>query len=117
MRNAQIRILSGASTASVTGAAFDVNQVVSASFTIITGDALTAGTVKLQCSNDIVANNQRATFVPTNWSDIPNATSTVTAGVAPAIVVGNMAFSYIRAMFTQSGGTTTIAVNMNSLSC
>jgi hypothetical protein len=118
MRNAQVQILNAADTASVNGSAFDVNQAVSASFQIVCGDATAAGTVKLQVSNDIVSNGgDRKNFTPTNWSDIPNATSAVSSGVGPAIVIGNMCFSYIRAVYTRtSGGSTTIIVNMNYLS-
>lgn len=117
MRQAQVIILSAANTATVNGAAYDVNQAVSASFTIVNGDVSAVGTVKLQVSNDIVTNGNRATFIPTNWSDIPNATSALTAGVGAAIVVPNMCFSYIRAVYTRtSGGSTTIQVIMNYLS-
>ncbi len=117
MRNTQVKILSGVDSGNVTGAAFDVGQVVSASFTPVCGDATAAGTVKIQCSNDLVVNGNRATFVPTNWNDITNATSAITSGAGPAIVIGNMCFSYIRAVYTSSsGGSTTIVVNMNVLS-
>lgn len=119
MRQAQVIILNAANDVTRTGPKFDVNQAVSASFTIVNGDATAAGTVKIQCSNEVVTNNNRVEFVPSasSWVDIPNATATVTAGVAPAIVIPNMCFSYIRAVFTQSGaGSTTIVVTMNYLS-
>lgn len=118
MRNAQVLILSGADTGSITGSAIDVGQVVSASFMPVFGDATAEGTVKLQASNDLVANNNRATFVPTNWADIPSATSVIASGVGSAIVVNSMCFSYIRAVYTRSsGGSTTGTLLMNSLSC
>lgn len=119
MRQAIVQILNSANTATVTGNAFDVNQAVSASFTIVNGDITATGTVKIQVSNELVNNYDRSTFVPSNASfvDIPNATATVTAGVAPAIVIPNMCFSYIRAVYTRtSGGSTTITVNMNYIS-
>ncbi len=117
MKCSQINILSGADTGSVTGLAIDVNQAVSASFQVVTGDVTAAGTVKLQMSNDLTNGQNRNIFVPTNWSDIPSATSTVASGVGPAFVIANMAFSYIRAVYTRSGGgSTTIAVNMNVIS-
>lgn len=117
MRNAQVQILSGADTGDITGSAIDVNQVVSASFVPVFADATAEGTVKLQASNDLVANNDRKTFTPTNWSDIPNATSAVASGVGSAIVVANMCFSYIRAVYTRTGGgSTTGKVYMNELS-
>lgn len=112
MRQAIVQIMSAAATANITGTAFDVNQAVSASFVPIAGDAAVAGTIKLQCSNDIITNGA----APSNWADIPNATSVLVAGVGPAIVIGNMCFKYIRAVFTQTGGATTLKVNMNYLS-
>lgn len=117
MRQVQVQILSGDDSGNITGSALDVNQIVSASFAPVCGDNTAAGTLKLQVSNDLVSNNSRQNFTPTNWCDIPNATSTISAGVGPAIVIGNMCFSYIRAVYTRSsGGTTTLKVNMNGLS-
>jgi hypothetical protein len=105
--------MSGANTANITGSSFDVNQAVSASFVPICGDATAAGTLKLQCSADIITDGS----APTNWSDIPNATSAISSGVGPAIVIGNMCFKYIRAVYTRtSGGSTTLKVNMNYIS-
>lgn len=119
MRQAQVVILNAANDVSRTGAKFDVNQAVSASFTIVNGDVAAAGSVKIQCSNELIGNGDRFQFTPSasSWVDIPNATATVTAGIAPAIVIPNMCFSYIRAVFTQTGaGSTTIVVTMNYLS-
>lgn len=116
MRNSQVVILSGVATTSQTGAAFWVGQIVSASFVPVLGDVAGAGAIKIQASNDIPVGNPNQ-FTPTNWADIPNATSTAAAGVAPAIVIPNMCFAYVRAIFTRTGGTTTVAVNMNQLGC
>lgn len=117
MRNSQQTILSAIDTASQTGAAIDVGQIVSASFVPSFGDVTAAGTVRIQCSNDAPNARYLDIFVPTNWADVPNATSTIVAGVGPAIVIPNMCFSYIRAVYTRTGGgSTTIVVNMNQLS-
>lgn len=117
MRNAQIQILNAADTTTQTGAAIDVNQVVSASFCPVFGDVTAAGTVKIQCSNDLTLGQARRDFTPTNWNDIPNATSTIASGVGPAIIINSMNFSYIRAVYTSaSGGSSTVKVNMNVLS-
>lgn len=122
MKNSSVTILSGPSTGNITGIAYNVGQIVSASFVPASGaDATIAGTVKLQCSNDnpnsIGKGTQLGTaFVPTNWADIPNATSTIAAGAGPAIVVPNMCFFFIRAVFTRTGGTSSFQVIMNQLS-
>ena len=116
MRNAQIQVLSAVDTASQTGNAFFSGQWVSASFAPVFGDAAAAGTVKIQCSNDLPTGDPYK-FVPTNWCDVPNATSTIASGVGPAILIPNMAFGYIRVVYTRvSGGSTTVVVNMNVLS-
>lgn len=112
MRQAISQVLSGSAAGSITGLAFDVNQAVSASFCPATADATAAGTFKIQCSSDIITNGS----APTNWCDIPNATSVMVAGVAPAIVIGNMCFKYIRVVFTRTAGASTVTVNMNYLS-
>lgn len=119
MNNTQITMFNSNISDSVSsiGNIIDVNQIVSASFVPVFGDVTAAGTIKLQVSNDIPT-TYRQLFVPTNWADIPNATSTISSGVGPAIVIGNMAFSYIRAVYTKtSGGSTTIQVYANVLSC
>lgn len=113
MRQAIAQVLSGSAVGNITGLAFDVNQAVSASFCPATGDATAAGTFKIQCSNDIITVKGQA---PANWCDIPNATSVMVAGVAPAIVIGNMCFKFIRVVFTRTAGASTVTVNMNYLS-
>lgn len=115
MRNAQIEVLNADNTASRTGAAFFVGQICAASFVVVNGDATAAGAVKIQCSNDAPV-GPPVQFVPTNWVDIPNATTTIASGTGPAILIPTMAFAYVRAVFTRSGGgSTTIIVMMNSL--
>lgn len=117
MRNSQVVILSGVNSGSITGIAYDVNQIISASFQVVNGDATAAGTVKLQASNDVCSSGNRQNFTPTNWSDIPSATSTVASGVGPMIIIATMNFSFIRAIYTRtSGGSTTLQLQMNALS-
>jgi hypothetical protein len=112
MRQAIDVVLSGSAAGNLTGAAFDVNQAVSASFNPYTADATAAGTFKVQCSADIITNNA----APTNWCDIPSATSVMAAGVAPTILIPNMAFKYVRVVFTRTAGSGTVNVNMNYIS-
>lgn len=117
MRFLPVQMLNVVDTASANGPAIDSNQAVSGSFAPVLGDVTAAGTVKIQCSNDNPNGQYRNTFTPTNWNDIPSATSTITSGVGPAIVLPNMAFGYIRAVFTSSsGGSSTIVVNATLLS-
>lgn len=109
MRNAQINILSASDTINLTGSAYDVGQVVSASFHAYYDDATIAGTLKLQASNQ--TSYRREIYTPTEWVDIPNATVNTTAGSSGLITISSMAYSYIRAVFTvTSTGVQTIAV-------
>lgn len=107
-------VLSGADTGSLTGPAIDSNQLFIASFQAIFQDVSAAGTVKIQASNDECNDGYQASnFIPTNWSDIPSATSTVASGVAPLITVPNLCYRFIRVVYTRSsGGSTTMNVEM-----
>ncbi len=120
MRNVCATILSVSDVGSTNGAKVDANQLVSASFQVLISDASFAGSVKIQASNDpMTADSNRATFIPTHWSDIPNASITVTAGPvlsAQMIVIPNMCFSWIRAVVTETTpGIGVATVNMNAL--
>lgn len=113
MHKVNVNVLSGAATGSITGAKIDSNQLMAASFQVVTGDVAVAGTVKIQASNDICNDQyQPDQFTPTNWSDIPSATSTVAAGVGPLITINQLSYRWMRVVFTRTGGTTTINVNM-----
>ncbi len=120
MRNVCATILSASDVGSTNGAKVDANQLVSASFQVLISDASFAGSVKIQASNDpITSGSNRANFTPTNWSDIPSAAITVTAGPvysAQMIVIANMCFSWVRAVVTETTpGIGTATVNMNAL--
>ena len=110
MKQVYATILNANADASRNGTAWNTNQLVSASFQTITADTTASGTIKIQFSNDNPNPSGKGsvsgTFTPTNWTDIPNATATMTAGVTPGIVIPNMCFGYVRAVFTRSGGTT-----------
>lgn len=106
-------VLSGDATGNVTGTAIPASHLIQGSFQVITGDVAVAGTVRVQMSNDQDGSGDydAGSFTPTNWSDIPSATSTVTAGVGSPILLTTMAYRWIRVLFTRTGGTTTITVN------
>lgn len=117
MMNVTATILTAPDTAGATGAAINSNQLISASFQAICADITAAGSVKIQASNDSPPQGQLSTFVPTNWTDIPNATASVSAGVAPLILIPVCSFRYMRAVYAfTSGGSTTINVQMSAMS-
>ena len=115
MRNVPVIILNADDSKTETGAAQFVGQALQGTFVPTCGDNSAGGTVKIQGSNDAPVGNPFA-FVPTNWADIPSATSTIASGVGPAIAIQNLSYQYIRAVYTSgSGGTTTIIVSMSYL--
>ena len=112
MHFAQVKVLDVANNVTTEGSAFKVQRAYTASFVPTCGDNTAAGTLKIQGSNQIITDSSQ----PTQWADIPNASSAIASGVGPAIVIQNMCFAYIRAVYTRSsGGSTTIVVNMNYL--
>lgn len=116
MKNVNAIALSAADTASQTGDPIQADQLVSASFQAVFGDVTAAGTIKVQASNDpSTARYNSNNFQPTNWSDIPSATATVTAGVAPIIIIPNVVHEWLRVVYTRtSGGSTTVVVRMSA---
>lgn len=103
------------SAATFNGAQIDASQMYQASITSIFTDVASTGTVKLQMSNaPCTTGTQTQSFtVPSNsWQDIPNATSTVTAGVAPPIILPVVAARWIRVVFTRTGGAGTVTVTV-----
>lgn len=115
MRQVNTQVLSGADTATVTGAQIDANQLINASFHLLVGDATAAGTFKIQASNDICPVGQAAqNFVAANWVDIPNASVTQAAATQQALIsLTDMSYRWVRAVWTKTtAGTTTVVVNM-----
>lgn len=114
MKTVNANVLSAADTASINGPAIIADQLVSVSFQALFADTAAAGTVKIQASNDIPpAGNIPNNFVPTHWSDVASATSTVVAGVAPIILIPQISFRWLRVSFTATTvGTSTMSVNM-----
>jgi hypothetical protein len=77
------------------------------------GDSSAAGTVKLQASNDFSQAANIGNFQPTNWSDIPGATATVTAGATVLIPYTQLSYGWIRAVWTETTpGTSMITLNI-----
>lgn len=118
MRNGNFNVLSAADTADANGIQIDANQIIAASFQAVFGDATAAGTLKVQMSNDICNDRYQAnTFTVTNWTDIPNASASVSSGASVVISITQNCYRWLRVVYTRgSGGSTTINVNANILS-
>lgn len=107
------RVLTKADGSTTNGDTQDSQLWVAASFQVITGGVADGGTVKIQISNQIIPGYSPGATLPTvtNWSDLPNATSTVASGVGPPITVTNFSYRWCRAVYTKSGGTESIVVD------
>jgi hypothetical protein len=72
----------------------------------ITG-ASPGGTIKLQCSNDQGpgSGNNAGTFIPTDWSDIPNTTESISATGTVLIPSTEVCYRYIQVVYTTAGGS------------
>lgn len=111
-------VLSSSDGSSANGTVLDTQLWVNASFQIYTGGVADSGTVKIQMSNDPVAAGYSpgATLpTPTHWSDIPNASSTVTAGVAAPITLTNISYRWMRAVYTRVGGSEAVTVQVMAM--
>lgn len=87
----------------------DARQVYSLSLVLTSSSGTNAGTIKLQGSNDICAfGNVVAAFTPTTWADIPAAlvdgSGTVASGATVTLVVKQLCYAWVRAVWTPSGG-------------
>ncbi len=118
MRQVNVNILSDVDTGSANGSQIDSNQLVSGSFHAYFGDASANGTFKIQASNDVapIQYSSPTTFIATNWTDIPNASTSITSGSSALLTIPNMSYRWIRAVYTRSsGGSTTVNVEMFAL--
>lgn len=118
MRRVNVTVLSAPDTASANGAQIDSNQLINVSFQAVFGDVSAVGTFKLQASNDIYdASYLPADFTVTHWTDIPSATTAITAGGSAIISLQNAAFRWMRAVYvSSSGGSSTVLVHMFGMS-
>lgn len=118
MRNVNCNVLSGSDASTQNGITVDSNQLINASFQAVFGDATATGTFKIQMSNDINTDRYQAfNFTVTNWTDIPNASASITSGGSAVITLTEISYRWLRAVYTaSSGGSTTVKVNMNAIS-
>ncbi len=99
----------GDATGSINSGKIDARQVYSLSLVMTSTNGANAGAVKLQGSNDICAfGNVAGAFTPTNWVDIPSTlvdgSGTVAAGAAVTLVVKQLCYAWVRAVWTPTGG-------------
>ena len=118
MRNVNERFASQSvsGTTPITFAKIDAQQLITISFQAVFTDLAVGGTLKIQMSNDPCAyGNTAGVFTPTNWTDIPNATATVTAGLGGIVSLQQVGYRWMRAIFTPSAGAGTCFVQFNAM--
>jgi len=108
-----------ATTSPLNSGKIDARQVYSLSLVFTSSSGSNAGAVKLQGSNDICAfGNVAAAFTPTTWVDIPSTmidgSGTVAAGAAVTLVLKQVPYAWIRAVWTPSGGAGTVTAIVNT---
>ena len=97
-------------------AAIDASQIYSISAQVVMTGSSPTGTLKLQASNDkINAANLALDTVPTNWSDIPNASVAISATGAFLVPKTDLSYQWVRALWVQTSGTGTVTVNIKTV--
>lgn len=94
-------------TTAQTSAAIPIPRIqrISASV-IMTGSTTPIAGVKIQYSNDVAPNGMPiASFVPTNWTDLPNGSCSITGDGAVAIPSIDLCYEYLQVVYAISGGT------------
>lgn len=93
----------------------DCQQLFAASFIAVFTDGAAAGTLKIQGSNDPCPySNLAADFTPTNWVDIPSASVVVASGATSTVMLTQIAYRWIRAVWTRSGAAGTLDILINA---
>jgi hypothetical protein len=121
MRQSYEKIISlGDATASpLNSSKIDTRQVYTVSLVMTSSSGSNAGTIKLQGSNDICGfGNVAANFTPTTWVDLPSTivdgSGTVAAGATVTLVVKQLCYAWLRAVWTPSAGAGTITATVNT---
>jgi hypothetical protein len=98
-----------ANTGTKLSAAVDTSVMFTGSFQATFSDGTAAGTLVIQASNDpfeILPANE----APQTWIDIANTSTSVASGASKLITVQTLNYRWIRAKWTQSGGSGTLTV-------
>lgn len=97
----------------------DTRQIYALSLLMTSSNVGNAGTVKFQGSNEICAfGNVVSAFTPMNWVDLPAAaligSGTVAAGATVTLIVKELCYAWVRAVWTPSAGAGTITAFINT---
>lgn len=110
MRQNNYNVIGLQAAASINSIAVSTENVLMCSVQF-TGTGTVVGTMKIQASND----NVYAPAVPSNWSDIPSATISVSAAGTFLIPKTELSYKYIRVVFTLSSGSGNMSAQLQSI--
>lgn len=111
-----------ASYSSTNSDALDSGNIYSASVQVVSTGSASAGTCVLQGSNDLPTYGSpypTNNFTPTNWTNIANATTTISGASTFLIPVTNICHQFLRVVYTSTATgvqtVTTVADSSGSL--
>ena len=105
----EVALAAASNTGTVTSAAIDASNLFAASAQAKFTDGTAAGTLVLQGSNDLPTPGG-----PTNWSDIPNTSQSVSSGALTLVPRTEICYRYIRVSWTSSGGAGTLTATLQA---
>lgn len=108
MRYTTDTVFAGANSAgNLTSAAIDCTAMFGASFQAVFTDGTSAGTLKVQVSNDISN--------PSAWSDFPSGSVAVTAGGTVFLPIKDLCAAFMRLVWTRTAGAGTVTSKLKSV--
>lgn len=107
MRSNSYTAIAGSTGSSLTSAPIPVSQMTQFSVVVsVAGDNAAAGTVTVQASNDVGTGFPVTESSPSPWVTLPApATATVSGNGQVLIPITNVAYQFIRVVYTRSAGT------------
>jgi hypothetical protein len=106
MRTVTYTAIEAEPSTSLTSAAIPVDQATQTTVVVTLDSTTGAGTVSIEASNDDPSSAfPVGEFVPTNWVAVPNASVAVSGDGQYLVPLTNLAFQFIRVVFTRTSGS------------
>lgn len=102
--------VSGDMSLTINSLATNIDEAVSYSIQASFTGAYT-GVIQLQASNDIVKGSNAQ---PTNWTSITDSEADITVALNYMVNVELPSYSWVRLVYTPTGGTGTMVANINA---
>lgn len=106
MRSNSYTAIAGSTSSSLTSAPIPVSQMTQFSVIVsVAGDNTAAGTVTVQASNDVGTGFPVTESSPSPWVTLPGVSAVVSGNGQVLIPITNVAYQFIRVVYTRSAGT------------